>query len=67
MRDKSCVPPNLELIVVEESFIHAKIYVIDGAYAVTGSANLQKLDCGTTSSMLLHSKERTLNGLRKIT
>ena len=32
-------PPNLEVRVVDERFIHAKMYAVDG-YAVVGSANL---------------------------
>jgi len=36
---KDWTPPDMELRIIEERFIHAKIYVKDG-YAVVGSANL---------------------------
>jgi len=36
---KDWVPPPLQLLIVRERFIHAKLYVVDG-YAVAGSPNL---------------------------
>ncbi len=32
----------LELMIINEKLVHAKIYVIDGEYAVVGSANMTK-------------------------
>ena len=34
------VRPPIELMVVSERFIHAKMYIVDGEYAVVGSPNL---------------------------
>lgn len=40
IRDKSWVPPDLEVLVTKGWKIHAKMYVVDMRYAVVGSANL---------------------------
>jgi phosphatidylserine/phosphatidylglycerophosphate/cardiolipin synthase-like enzyme len=37
---KDWAPPPLDIKIVDERFIHAKIYCFDGVYAVVGSANL---------------------------
>ncbi|MGI0077214.1 MAG: phospholipase D family protein [Nitrosopumilaceae archaeon] len=37
---KGWTPPPFDYKIIEDAFIHAKIYVIDGTYAVVGSANL---------------------------
>jgi phosphatidylserine/phosphatidylglycerophosphate/cardiolipin synthase-like enzyme len=37
---KGWEPPPIDIKIVDERFIHAKIYAIDGSYAVVGSANL---------------------------
>ena len=36
---KDWAPPSIDLKVVRERFIHAKIYAVDGHYAVVGSPN----------------------------
>ena len=37
---KDWSPPPFEYKVIAEKFVHAKMYIADGKYAVTGSANL---------------------------
>ncbi len=37
---KEWAPPPFDYKIIDERFVHAKIYVVDGNYAVTGSANL---------------------------
>ena len=37
---KDWSPPPFDYKVIAEKFVHAKIYISDGKYAVTGSANL---------------------------
>ena len=37
---KDWSPPPFEYRIINERFVHAKIYISDGKYAVTGSANL---------------------------
>jgi len=37
---KDWAPPPFDYKIIDERFVHAKIYVADGKYAVTGSANL---------------------------
>lgn len=37
---KDWQPPSIDVKIIDERFVHAKIYAIDGNYAVVGSANL---------------------------
>jgi len=50
---KDWVSPPFEYKIIEERFVHAKIYTCDGKYAVTGSANL-------TESGLWHNAEHII-------
>ena len=46
-------PSNFGFKIIEEDFIHAKMYLVDGKYAVVGSANL-------TESGLWHNIEHVM-------
>jgi phosphatidylserine/phosphatidylglycerophosphate/cardiolipin synthase-like enzyme len=47
---KDWAPPPFDYKIIDEKFVHAKIYTVDGKYAITGSANL-------TESGLWHNVE----------